>query len=202
MDRTFCVNEHAALSDAALDAITMQIGEQFATLGVDSHPLLARGSLEMAESLTEWILDADALYTSDTDALESLARRTGRWHHQICSGDHAAAFARSVESEQFESGAAVVELFISPLAAKIADALLAVTSTSHGDDEHRLLLVPAYHLSAIWTVRDDAGSIFVADAPDTVSELKVGGTYSEGMFVDALRHGSATAGLLFDMSGH
>jgi hypothetical protein len=120
-------------------------------------------------------------------SLVGLARRTGRWHHQVKIDDRAVAFARSTEPEA--SGARLRGLFVSPLALKVDEAITWIDERERrasagarasggtraagvgrgagADPLVRLLVVLSHQVHAFWLLEEASGSsgVLIIDAP-------------------------------------
>ena len=85
----------------------------------------------------------------------------------------------------------------SGLAAKIDEAIHRIDQTFLDDSVARLLIVPAYHIHAIWCVNDRTGlqRVFVVDAPMS-RRIRAGDDYSSKDFLIALRRERPIAGIL------
>ncbi|MCA1615783.1 MAG: hypothetical protein LC800_17115 [Acidobacteria bacterium] len=107
------------------------------------------------------------------DALNALARSTGRWHHQIRVGGSAAAFARSAGQKLKLDGASLRGLFVSPLARKVEEAVGWIDANERDERDGgrdplvRLLVVPSRQLHAFWLLDERGGTseVLIVDAP-------------------------------------
>jgi len=154
------------ISDEILAVIAEQLGTHISQLV--SPDLLDRGSVEIMESFPIWTLGLDsvgAAFESGVD-IQELASPTGRWHHQIRLGDSVTAFARSMPLGPSPNDWSVREVFASPIAAKIDNAIEWVDKISNYDPLVRLLIVPAYNTHAFWLTDNDYHStIIIIDSP-------------------------------------
>ncbi len=125
---------------------------------------LATAQFEIAESLEVWRLGAGALDTfalSQVD-LVTLGRPTGTYHHQIkataASGSEktAVAFANSWPLGPELADWSVRDLFFSPLAAQIDEAIGRADDLLPEDAVTRLLSLPEYKIEALWFISSSA----------------------------------------------
>lgn len=154
----------SSINDQALDAISQQIGELLRDIAEPS--LLNANSIEIRESFELWTLELDALVygvTTQNMYLRQLARPTGRWHHQITFDDKAEAFARTSISSTGEGHHVLEELFISPLARHVDEAINWVDQNTQDLDDPLvyLLVAPAHYLHAFWLTNDATGTSYV-----------------------------------------
>jgi hypothetical protein len=152
------------LRGRTLDGIARQAGRHLPRLR-DAQLARAR-SIELAESFAVWMLGADAVRRSDGKMLATLARDTQRWHHQIKHDGRARSYARSMP--RGKTSHVLCELYVSPLAAKIDNALRWAERHLADTKQALLLNVPAYHVFALW-LTDEAGEdrMVIVDAPLT-----------------------------------
>lgn len=161
-------------SAAALTSIARQIGERRPeTMAL--RALAPGASLRIAESFPVWMLGVDALQAT-SGRLNTLAKETGTWHHQINHGDQAREFARSVPAPGGADDMQLVELTTSPMAGRIAEIIEWIDQNASGDPLARLLFIPAYYLITFWLEQPDTDQIVVVDKPtqfDRINYLQI-----------------------------
>jgi hypothetical protein len=115
---------------------------------------------ELAETLEVWRLRAGAAddFVLTREDLLTLGRPTGAYHHQITAGGGAGgrgaavAFARSWPLGADQTEWSVRDLFFSPLAARVDEALGRADEQVVGDAVARLLSLPEYRIEALWLI--------------------------------------------------
>ena len=160
----------AQIRPESLQRLIQQIGEQLRH--VASPDLLNAGPIELRESFEVWALGLDALGhgAHSKRQIRQLARPVDRWHHQLAFGGRAAAFARS-SSSPLTGEHQLEELFISPLAQAIDEAIGWLDENAMAEDHVRLLTVPACHLHVFWLESNEMKSrLMVIDAAVLRSE--------------------------------
>ena len=178
----------------------------------------APASAELVETFAVWTLDARSLAPAARGAakksgakksgaggptLRSLARATGRWHHQLKIGGRATAFARTSGSRLELDRVTLRGLFVSPLAQKIDDAIKWIDeheSEAGGgarDPVVRLLVVPSRHLHAFWLFdeREGTSEVFVFDPPPRPGGVRGGVLLGEREFLESVRRVRPVRGL-------
>lgn len=179
--------EHAeGLPDNVKEVIAKQIGMLLPR--IFDPELLSQAEVKLRETFEVWVLEADAVIQS-TDDLSLLARPIGRWHHQVSIDSEVKSFARSTPLGATPESWRVVEVFQSPLAEKIDDALRRIDDLKLGDEWlARLLVVPAYQVHAFWLLNsEDVEKIFVIDHPAQFTHLLTDRLLSYDEFLVALR---------------
>jgi hypothetical protein len=156
---------------------------------------LATARYEIAESLQIWKLAANVLdeFALSQGDLVTLARPTGGYHHQVKataaspgSPTTAVAFANSWQTGSGPTDWSVRDVFFSPLAAKIDEAIASADNLVPEEADTRLLSLPEYQLEAIWfvilsedkttrdvTVRRATSKVIVVEAPNSFKESKM-----------------------------
>ena len=150
------------LSEKVLEMLTGQLGESLGQLLESS--IRDVNKADLAESFSVWMVGLDKLVEDSTD-LRELATQTGRWHHQIRVDEQAEAFARSRPLGADPLSWRITEVFQSELAKRIDTSITWVDMNLEGDPLVRLLVVPAYHLTAFWLVDDADSQVIIIDAP-------------------------------------
>ena len=182
--------------DKALKAVASLIGEVIGDVLQQSHLLSATGesSLTLAADLGEtfavYRLDPGSVsqFRETGSDLLQLAKPTGRWHHQIVVDGRGEAFARSTAARKDNSSASLRGLFVSPLAARIDNAIRWINDNAGGDPLVRLLIAPAYQIHAFWLVYEGrpASKVFIVKAPSRFARLKRDRLLKSSEFLKAL----------------
>lgn len=146
---------------------------------------LARTPINLTETFPVWMLGADAVTKSDLP-LDKLARRTGRWHHQIRFAGAADAYARSMPLGADAASWDIREVYESELAARIDKAIDWIDQNVKGDPEVRLLVVPAYYTHAFWLSERNGSHVVVIDAPKQYTNLRPQKLYTPKEFLESL----------------
>ncbi|HEX2202957.1 MAG TPA: hypothetical protein VHG91_06655 [Longimicrobium sp.] len=187
--------------DEAVEAVVRHLGRRLAAAlppGLDAKTAeRVVPPVEVAESLPVWTLHADRLSARTTaGGLEELVEDTGSWHHQIRRGGRTDAFARSEASREKGGGWGVTHLFGgSPVAAGIDAAVSTVDGRAEGDPRVRLLVVPAFHLHALWLSDEGGDRVVVADAPPQYGRIARNVEYDAREFLDLLARERQIVGL-------
>ena len=189
------------LPDDVLDSITKKVGDRLsrilpATLGSDT-------SIRLHETIDIWTLDNDALI-QPTDDLIRLAKRTGRWHHQIKVNNVPQAYAQSLPQGADPDTWLVVGVFSSDLAKKIDEV---VDFIDHNDLINkriaadaivRLLVIPTYYLHAFWLLDDKNQIIVIIEALSENERLPSKRVFlSSSEFLSELRSIRPAQGLIY-----
>ena len=159
---------------------------------VVDHEQLFNKSIELRETFEVWMLGFDTIgYGAAHNVyLKVLARNLGRYHHQIMFGGIAEAFARSSVSTTDPGLPTLEELFVSPLAQKIDQAIEWVDQWVSGDPLVHLLFIPAYYLHAFWLIDANESSelliVDVAGASPTDYETILSGLQAEKLYTDSI----------------
>jgi hypothetical protein len=144
------------------------------------------GSVELAETFEVWFLGRTAVTKPDAP-LSSLAHRTGYWHHQIRHKGEGAEYARSSPHGPGETDWEVHAVVSSELARKIDDAIAWIDGNVRDDDPLvRLLIAPAYLLTALWLESDKRDQIVIVNRPESFQHLMTARLYSARDFLESL----------------
>jgi hypothetical protein len=145
----------------------------------------ARQSVGIAESFPVFALGLDA--TKDPSRpLRDIATPTGMWHHQLRHGPLAHEFARSVVNGPKATDWKISEVVSSDSSAKIDDAISWIDKNVPGDPVARLLVAPAYYLTAFWLEYPNESQVVVADRPEQYSMLELHHLYTAKEFLQRL----------------
>jgi hypothetical protein len=131
------------------------------TLSPDKWKL---GNVELAEAFPIWVLPLSALEAKEAE-IASLAINADSWHHQIKFEGKALFLARSWMPEGTPETLKLMELSPSQLAERIDNAINWTDEKVKDDSEVRLLLVPAFNLTAFWFLGGPMSRVLVIDAP-------------------------------------
>jgi hypothetical protein len=191
------------ISQDALNSLANQISKRLAK-SPDTRELLtaeaATPALTVGEYFEVWILRADAVSTAAQQKfdLEKLAKRTGRFHHQIRFAGKGELFARSTQPRDDPDKLTLRELFFSPLAKDIDAAIDWLDQ--HVDDDWlaRLLVAPSYQLNAFWLLnrKSKDSQILIISLPETFRYLQKEKLISSRDFLESLGKEQNIAGIL------
>ena len=118
--------------------------------------------------------------------LSKLATPSGFWHHQLRTAGVATHTAVSTK-QGFGDGHEVQQMFASPVAAKIDEAVAWVDRNITGKATVRLLIAPAYFLHALLVLADDGSmSAVLADQPTGYTQLQTERQYPFAEFLKLL----------------
>ena len=139
----------------------------------------------MGETFQVWVLPMNTVVSAET---LDVASPTGMWHHQIDRRGSPEMYAHSQPLGPRPRDWHVTAAFESPAAAAIDRAIDVVDEALAGDDEARLLHIPAYAIQAIWIVMLGEDQIVPAVVPDTYREkLQPFTVLAASDFLDRLR---------------
>jgi hypothetical protein len=157
-----------------------------ATLPAAPAAAAAPAASSLGESLNICTLTVEQVLHPPAD-LAAIAKPSGMWHHQVHTGGVATHTARTHVSGLGGGGHEVTQVFETPIARKIDDAI-AWLDTQLGDTPAtvRLLIAPAYYLHALLVIRGNDYSAVVADQPATYTQLKIKTLYPLKDFVAKL----------------
>lgn len=183
------------IDDRALNAIVQQAGRLIGAL-TDSN-LLALSPIELRETFDVWMLRLDTIAYGAAYNIEltKLATDIGRYHHQITFAGLAEAFARSSLPVTPQGSPTLEELFVSPLAKRIDEAIEWIDQTVTDDPLVRLLVVPSHYLSALWLAYStgpsrvlivDVGGAPSIDFEHILNGLKANQLHDSSAFLQAL----------------
>jgi hypothetical protein len=170
------------IPDQTLQSIAKQIASRISTLRKSD---IAAGQFSVTESFPVWVLGLDAT-TRPAEDLNSLARRTGYWHHQIWSGTEATHYARSRPEGPDPNDWALLETVETKSAARISQAIDWIDSNVSGDPDVRMLVIPAYYMTCFWLVEPTKNEIVVADRPAGYGNISYQKIYSSREFLETL----------------
>lgn len=146
---------------------------------------LNRTPISLTETFPVWMLGADSVTKSD-QPLEKLARRTGRWHHQIRFAGTADAYARSMPLGADAQSWDIREIYEGELAPQVDKAIDWIDKNVQDDPEVRLLVIPAYYTHAFWLVQPGNNQVVVIDAPKQYTNIQTQKVYTSREFLEAL----------------
>ena len=178
------------LPDDARASLARQIAERLKPaaqkhIAAAERDVVAREEpIELGEDFEVWTLGLDAAKTFDSP-LESLATRTGYWHHLIRRGGRAGEFAAS-KLEGANQEWRVHALFSSQLAEQIDRAIQWVDANDTSNATVRLLFVPACALYAFWFLGDGGERIVVVSMPNESGKLRYEQFYRTRQFLELL----------------
>lgn len=127
----------------------------------------ANGVGELVMSIEIWSLGASSILEAIALGLPRLARKTGRWHHQVKTDGNVSSWMRSKSMGPNPEDWIVTEASSSELATNI-DRVASQIDDLDVPGEVRLLSVPAYQIWALWLLKEETDErlIFVVAAPE------------------------------------
>lgn len=173
------------LSSATLKHIADSIAQRLSPNAISF--MATGGQIELAESFETWFLGRSAI-SKPNSSIASVAQRTGYWHHQIRHGSRTTEFARSAPHGPEDSDWAVHAVMTSELATRIDAGVEQIDADAslHGSFV-RLLVAPAYLLTALWLTMDDGTDrVLVVDVPQNYTHIDIGRIYAGPEFLRAL----------------
>jgi hypothetical protein len=175
------------LPDEVLDTIARQVGEHVYEV---TDELPGSATAELTETLSVWRLEVDRIRgsTGDDADLSQFATPTGRWHHQVRIDGRATVFARSAPLDDEPASWRLRELFASPIAEELDQAIDWVDAHVVDDCLVHLLVVPEYQLHALWLYFEDRAQsqVLVFDAPEEYG-IAAPQLYESDQFLEFLR---------------
>jgi hypothetical protein len=140
---------------------------------------------EIGESFAVCQLDVSQVRKPPKD-LSKLTTPSGFWHHQLRTAGVATHTAVSTK-QGFGDGHEVQQMFASPVAAKIDEAVAWVDKNVTGKATVRLLVAPAYYVHALLVIADDGSmSAVLADQPAGFTQLELEKRYPLAEFLKLL----------------
>lgn len=146
--------------------------------------------MRLAESFPIWALAPDAL--DRTRDIAEAAAPTGDWHHQIRAPGGPAGFARS---SVIEGRWRVDEVAGSGAESDIEASIRWIDEHLPQELDARLLIAPAYYLTAFWLHGADEDHVVVAQAPATLRSLERNVDYSGEEFLARLADNGPSSGV-------
>jgi hypothetical protein len=144
------------LPPEVLEVVAGQIGDRlgifpnnsnFFAIDVDSPS----PTVDLGETFEMWSVTPDALEEVARGVnLETVARQTGIWHHQVRSNREARSFARSRPLGATPDSWSLRELFVSPLAEQMSSAIDWIEKNAPAELEARYLSLPPLQVDAFW----------------------------------------------------
>jgi hypothetical protein len=184
---------------------------------------------ELGESFAVYSLGAEYVEKGPPGGadLAQLARKTGRWHHQIKVGKKPVGFARS--TGEGDAAVELQQIYVSDLAKYVDEAITWLDAYEEQnpngeapDPVVRLLVVPAYQVHAFWLcdpraegeppsgasrtpAKAESGAwgyggesrVLVIDAPPHLDGLRPNALLGSGEFLEAFRGKEQFGGLIF-----
>lgn len=177
------------LPAATLEAIAYQI----AGLMRFQANLLSTAKLDIGETLEIWFLEP--LPLSPDASFASLPRPSGQWHHQIRSEGSGTHYARSTPFGPNENEWDVRCVVKSTISEKVHEAIRWIDRTVPDDGSFgRLLVVPSFHMHAIWLHSETYNRIVIVDMPK-MSGLRYKHVYTGDEFLKAIWTKPRTRGI-------
>jgi hypothetical protein len=172
------------LSKKLLATIASQVGN---LLSDTARRALAKGGkVELAESFPVWFLPPVSS-TISQESLDSIAMRTGRWHHQIRHSGIAKEYARSRPYGPAPADWQVLSVVRSQISRKIDETMVWLDTNAPRIDHVRLLTVPSHHLTAFWFRTGGEEAIVVADKPRHTQRIRRNRIYTPKQFLSLIQ---------------
>ena len=146
--------------------------------------------VRLGESFPMWMLPAEAV--AATRDIAEAAVQTDSWHHQVRAAQGAVTFARSTVSD---GSWLVGEVARSGLEADIETTIRWIDENIPQDLEARLLMAPAYYLTALWLHGDNEDHVVVAQAPAALATIQRNIDYPAAEFLARLADQRPSAGV-------
>jgi len=192
------------IEKGALKIIAEQIGDNIVTLANETRPdLLSHQPIELAESFRLWMVQPRRAIAASNSRLliDQWLAPTSRWHHQIKFDGRAEAIAYSTFDQTDPRGWRLCELFVSPLAERIDEAINLIDERFGDRSEPvvRVVADPAHHLHALWLAFEGRGRdlMLVIDSPPDIQNLAAGKLYNARRFFHALSEEPQDNGVRF-----
>ena len=127
------------------------------------------GQLQLAETFEVWTLETPLGATED---MNRETRATDTYHHQIVVKGRrwAVGFARSRRSSEGHATWEVTQIFDSPVARQIDEAIAKVDQLVTTDALARLVLAPEFQLGAFWFLEAGKDPCYVVYCPGDLFE--------------------------------
>ncbi len=169
-----------------LDSVALKAAS-FLAITEKQNDALGGSPIGIGESIEIWGLSANSIINQIND-LGSLAKKTGRWYHQIKNAEVVKGYMETQPLGPNPEDWEILGVFRSKVANYIEDAIHWIDENIEDDDtEVRILDLPSYDTFAFWLVGNKSQKIVVITAPDEYG-FKLGSKiYSPKKFLDTLR---------------
>jgi hypothetical protein len=148
----------------------------------------------IAESFPVFALGLDTI-SDPSRSLRDIATATGMWHHQLRHGPLPNEFARSVVNGPSAADWKISEVVSSAATQNIDDAIGWIDQNVPGDPIARLLVAPAYYLTAFWLDGPNGEQVVIADRPERYGMLELHHLYSAAEFLRLLSEAPHAQGI-------
>jgi hypothetical protein len=165
-----------------LAAIASQLAERLTEAGQEA--VSANRPLEIGESFPIWMLGMAS--TADPEFAFQSAMPTGYWHHQIRHAGEAREFAKSRPLGPNARDWRVEEIVTSPMAALVDAAIAVLDREVPGDEQIRILDIPAYFVRVFWIGDGKDSRMLLVQKPESVVGLEYGQVYGGYDFLQRL----------------
>jgi hypothetical protein len=167
----------------ALTELAKQLAERASPLTM--RALSDAKPVGIAESFPVFALGLDAV-SDPTRPMSEIAVQTGAWHHQLSHDGTSREYARSVVQGPSPSDWKLSEVIDSASTERISDAIGWIDQNIAGDPVARLLLIPAYYVTAFWLSGPNGDQVVIADKPDQYRSLEYHHAYTSSDFLERL----------------
>lgn len=179
------------LESDTLSAIADQLADRLTEAG--QHAVNTGKPMEIGESFPIWMLGVAS--TADPELALQSAIPTGYWHHQIRHGGEAKEFAKSRPLGPGPRDWKVEEIVTSPIAERVDAAITVVDREAAGDEQVRILVIPAYFVHAFWIGSGSDSRVLLIHRPESVTGLEYNQIYSFYEFLQRLSRESYVIGI-------
>ena len=173
------------------DSLLSQAGPLIA--GVSSAPQALR-AVELGENFQLWFLPQEAI-TSSRGPLSSVAVPLKKWHSQIFSNGEPAFFVWGHETGNAQQAYEIDEIFESPLAGSVGNAIRWIDDNIDDSFEARILSVPSYLLTSFWLVGPASDFVVVIQRPEKI-DIPLRMAIASDEFLGILRSTPSVEGIL------
>jgi hypothetical protein len=174
------------LDDRHIEYLRAQIGS---FISAHRNPSLETGATFLDESFEIWTLNPVVL-SDDSNASLDLSRylsKTGHWYHQLSQNGVPIGHSLSGPSAKFGPQRSLEGVFVSPLAKKVAKAIVRIDRDRPGDDTEAYYVVIPSRKTVFFFLRSQAlDEVYVVQSTGTEAGPKEGDFYSPKDFIQSL----------------
>jgi len=170
------------LGTDTLSAIAEQLANRLTEAG--QLALDAGKPMEIGESFPIWVIGLAP--AADAGLAFRSATATGYWHHQIRHAGEATEFAKSRPLGPGPRDWMVEEIVTSRIAERVDAAITVLDREVPGDEQVRMLVIPAYFVHAFWIGSGTKTRLLLIDKPEYLAGLEYGQVYNFDEFLQRL----------------
>jgi hypothetical protein len=180
---------------AATELDAESLAEIARLVGESMPPELAKdpAPLTLTETFEVWRL----IGVQGQHDIEHSSVAENVFHHQLVRSGRAVGFARSRRLPGADAWE-VIQVFDSPFAALVEEAIAEVDKQVATDDRVRLLIVPEYHAAAFWLTGANLQRCYVIACPPTWRAFQSGRLMDATAFLEILQSEVPIVGILPD----